>query len=822
MDSYKFSGKLFIIIMVMFISISSASCIEEPVSGESNTLIFSEYLEGSGYNKALELYNPTDQPVDLSEYKIVKYVNKNENNKQELSLSGKLPNYKTYVIVNKDATSELKEKGNINNDTTITTFNGDDMLELVKNNEVVDRIWFTEKKDGANIKIMRKAHITKGNIEKISPSDEWIFSNNIDDFSTLGVFSNNEPPTTQLRIHDIQGASHFSPIKNKNVSDIEGVVTAILYKYKKNSSGEFYRVFDGFTIQERDEFIDNDIKTSEGILILPLKTPSSKYDYKKPDFIDVGDLIKVSGKVIESGYPGELKQTSILVQTESNIKEISSNNSLPSPVIIGTGKGKRMVSTSIIYSEDESVAFDDANFNPETDAMDFYESLEGMLIQINRPHIIGANEKFGEVYVLADNGIASTSKLNSYGGIKTTKNNKNPEIFIIGENAYPITEPKGNKTTTGFIDKSFMPKTGDKFDSSITAVVSYAFGTYKVYNINHLPKLVDCGLVQPSAKIVPDYNKLTIASFNIENFNKNVGEEKIERLARAIICNLKAPDIIGVVEVQDNNGPIDDGTTDASQSYKTLINKIAQLSPKGKKYNYKFTDIAPENDKDGGQPGSNIRVGFLYRTDRVILVGNESNKGTFSDKGIYTNGHLNKNPVRIDPQNTAFYGTRKSLATEFQFKGQQIIVINNHFSSKRGGKGIFTVYSEAERKQKDNTTKRVEQATAVRDFVKTIPNNERTTVVVLGDMNDYEYSDPIVVLEDNGNMNNLFKDINVNERFTYIHGGSSQVLDNVLINSRFANKTTINPVNMNSMFVEADGRCSDHDPVLIQIDFTKN
>ncbi len=33
-----------------------------------------------------------------------------------------------------------------------------------------------------------------------------------------------------------------------------------------------------------------------------------------------------------------------------------------------------------------------------------------------------------------------------------------------------------------------------------------------------------------------------------------------------------------------------------------------------------FTDIAPVEDEEGGQPGGNIRVGYLYRTDRVTLV----------------------------------------------------------------------------------------------------------------------------------------------------------------------------------------------------------
>lgn len=826
MKFFKSIKKTCFILSSMLILSSFTGCFGNLVNSEEDdkTLFISEYLEGTYFNKAIELYNPTNQTIDLSEYEIIKYINTNENNSVTLELRGQIDANETFVITNYNADNDLKEKGDINNNNTVTTFNGDDMLELSKNGAAIDRIWFTSKTDGANIKAIRKSTVTKGNTSKSTPSDdEWVFSNDISDFSTIGVFSANEaPPTTNVRIHDIQGASHFSPMKNQMVTDIEGIVTAILYKYKKNSSGEYYRVFDGFVIQEKDEFVDDDYKTSEALLILPLKTPSSKYEYAKPSFLDVGDLVKVSGEVIESGYPGELKQTAIKVQYPDNdITEISSNNPLPSPVIIGTNQGERMPSTSVVYDEDESIAFNDDAFDPENDAMDFYESLENMIIQINNPHIVGVKEKYGEIYVLADNGEASSNKLNSFGGIKITENNKNPELLIIGENAYNITEPKGDNTSTGFIDKTFMPKTGDKFDAPIKAIVNYSFGNYKMYNIHELPNIIDGGLTKPVTSIIPDSNKLTIATFNIENFHKGVGVEKIERIASAILYNLKSPDIIALVEVQDNNGAVNDGTTDASESYNVLINKIKEISASdGMEITYEYTDIAPENNKDGGQPGGNIRVGYLYKNNRVTLVGNGANKGLFNDKGIYQNGHLNKNPVRIDPQNPSFENTRKSLAAEFYFNGHQVIVINNHFSSKSGSVGLFTVYSDEERKIKDKTPKRINQAQVIHDFAQSIiSSNSEAIVVVIGDMNDYEYSDPINTLKGNNLLYNLYDKLPENERFSYIYTGNSQVLDNVLINSSMENNTVIDPVNINSMFVDEAGRCSDHDPVLIQISY---
>lgn len=44
---------------------------------DCSELFFSEYVEGSGTNKALEIYNPTENPIDLSEYSIKRYNNGN-------------------------------------------------------------------------------------------------------------------------------------------------------------------------------------------------------------------------------------------------------------------------------------------------------------------------------------------------------------------------------------------------------------------------------------------------------------------------------------------------------------------------------------------------------------------------------------------------------------------------------------------------------------------------------------------------------------------------------------------------------------------------
>lgn len=89
--------------------------------------------------------------------------------------------------------------------------------------------------------------------------------------------------------------------------------------------------------------------------------------------------------------------------------------------------------------------------------------------------------------------------------------------------------------------------------------------------------------------------QLSVATYNIENFYPGVSSAKINKLAESIVNNIKSPDIIGLVEVQDNNGEQNNGTTAADQSYQTLINAIKAAG--GPTYN--FTDIAPVNNNDG-------------------------------------------------------------------------------------------------------------------------------------------------------------------------------------------------------------------------------
>ncbi|HEY9641614.1 MAG TPA: Ig-like domain-containing protein, partial [Coleofasciculaceae cyanobacterium] len=302
-------------------------------------------------------------------------------------------------------------------------------------------------------------------------------------------------------------------------------------------------------------------------------------------------------------------------------------------------------------------------------------------------------------------------------------------------------------------------------------------------------------------------NQLTVATFNVENLDPGDGATKFNALASAIVNNLKSPDIINVEEVQDNNGPTNDSVVDASTTFQTLINAIAAAG--GPTYEYR--QINPVDDTNGGEPGGNIRVGFLYNPGRVTFVdrpgGTSTSSTTVTDVGNNGTPDLSASPGLIDPTNSAFSSSRKPLVGEFSFNGQTVYVIGNHFNSKGGDQPLFgpnqppTLNSEVQRTQ---------QATIVKNFVQSIlaidPN---ANIVVAGDLNDFEFSNPLNLLK-SGGLNDLVETLPANERYTYNFQGNAQTLDHILTSNNLLSKLDgFDVVHINSEFAD---QVSDHDP----------
>ena len=574
-------------------------------------------------------------------------------------------------------------------------------------------------------------------------------------------------PKEVKNIGEVQGESHQSPLVGKEVVINNVVVT--------KTDGD-----KGFYVQ--DKVSDNNPKTSDAVYVA------------SEEKVESGDLLKVQGTVKE-GYMEEYS-----VRPGQTFKKPA--GSLTVTQIINatiTKLGKADLPKALNISEKmpkDIVDNTPTKYNPETEALDYWESLEGMRVEVTKPKVTGPQYK-GDIYVLP--GDYKGQKLNNIGGVNLRPGVQNTEVL-------PITV--GNK---------FVAKAKDYFNENITGVVTYKNKTYKI-DPSSVPAIQDGGLKREVSKIYPAEDKLTIASYNIENFSANnnghdeTPEEKVDKIANSFIKEVHSPDIITLIEVQDNNGGVNDGTVDGVKSGEKLAQRIKSLGGP----DYKYTEIAPVDGKDGGKPGANIRVAYLYNPKRVTLIGKE--KGGSEEAARFVNGHLEKNPARIDPTSVHFEKVRKSLAAEFEFKGERIVVIANHLKSKLGDDAI---YGSNQPSVENTKAKRIEEAKILNAFIKEgLRQNPNLKFVLTGDFNDFEFSDSVKTIVGN-ELVNLMAEHEQGDRYSYFYRGSNQSLDNILISKNIKDKVVFSPVHINASFMEEHGRASDHDPVVVQIDFSK-
>ncbi len=93
---------------------------------------FSEYIEGSSYNKALEIYNGTGSPVNLSDYQVMLFSNGASSASTTLTLSGVLDHNDVYTLAHSNADFALTSLADYINNGGVLNYNGDDALALYK------------------------------------------------------------------------------------------------------------------------------------------------------------------------------------------------------------------------------------------------------------------------------------------------------------------------------------------------------------------------------------------------------------------------------------------------------------------------------------------------------------------------------------------------------------------------------------------------------------------------------------------------------------------------------------------------------------------
>ena len=204
-------------ILSFILTLSSFSLIAQDCS----ELFFSEYVEGSSNNKAVEIYNPTNAPIDLSSYSIERYSNGSDAVSDGMDLSGTLNAGETWIVTNSD-TNSANEFGYIMVELynmadqwapvypSPLYMNGNDAMTLSKNGTIIDIIgkigedpgdaWtddatagFTDGNGGAwwtkNHTLVRKASVKSGITTSpilFNPAAEWD-SLSINTWTNLGT-----------------------------------------------------------------------------------------------------------------------------------------------------------------------------------------------------------------------------------------------------------------------------------------------------------------------------------------------------------------------------------------------------------------------------------------------------------------------------------------------------------------------------------------------------------------------------------------------------------------------------------------------------------
>ena len=575
------------------------------------------------------------------------------------------------------------------------------------------------------------------------------------------AFSGVDPPQPSrpaASINDIQAAAHVSPLVGRCVGRVEGTVTAILGQRKGSA----------FWVQQTPG--DDDPATSEGLFVTALEGVPT---------VAVGDAVRLTGRVEEPLWRMELPVTRLVAD---RVEIIDHDRGLPSSVVMGTGG--RLIPTPNI--DDDGLTL----FEPDSDAIDFYESLEGMRVVVNDGVVVGPTSKYGDIVVLSDSGTDARQR-SGRGGVVIKPENNHPERIMISDR---------------LVDDPPAVMVGDRLSGEIEGVLHYSYGSYKMLNTEPLSLETRADVSHAPSTLAADKNHVTVASFNVENLFLGSNESKISVLAETIVHHLGAPTVLALQEIQDDTGPEDDGTVSAAATLGRLVDAVVAIG--GPRYDWRQID--PVDKADGGQPGANIRVALLFDPSRGRV---EDRFATAGAAMVVTGPHLHPNPALVNPTDPAFSRSRKPLAVELEVDGRRFFFIVCHLRSKGGDDPLFGRRQPPIRWSEDQ---RRPQTAIVRNLVgEILALDPQARIVVLGDLNDFEFREPVEELSA-APMVNLIRELTESGRFTYVFQGNSQVLDHIIVSRALADDAEIEVIHVNAEF-PASERASDHDPVLARL-----
>lgn len=694
-----------------------------PITASADVLI-SEYVEGTGFSKAVEIYNAGTASVDLTGYSLAYYSKGDTAPKTILDLSGNLDVAGIKVITNNHADNAIVLDASIDAEAATIYFNGDDKVGLLKDGVLVDILGEigTTGDWAKDVTIERNAAVTSANASYVE--SEWT-NKATNDFAGLGVRSGNfdggetpEVPTfscvgeTITPIYKVQGAGDSSPLvpdgkyESAEAVVIKGVVTARGESMQK-----------GFYLQEAQG--DGSPYTSDGV------------------FVYLGD------KAAESIQPGVEVCVKGLVQEKYGQTQIVGD---AAKIDIGE-QGEELAATSFYVADGENLA----------QALERYE---GMHIVLDAGSDMKISRNFSFDYSSYRNNMVLSHKAPlmkptqvhaplSDAAVALQTANRINELYI--ESDYKAKNGEVPYFPDFNAETGYM-RVGDQM-TNISGVVGYSYNNYRLIVTN---EITAGDLIRESdrtdAPAIVTQGDIRVASFNVLNFfNDMVGGDEtpngnrgasteedmlLQRTKLVSAITAMNADIVGLMEIANNGF----GEMSAIQNLLTAIN--AELSDEDA---YSFIEIADEDKYQGKFIGSDaIAVGILYRAATVtpeeaafVIKTPEQHAAA----GVAMRGEGEMSPAYSKYQ-------RHSLGQTFKIHDEKLTIVVNHLKSK-GSECLedwieFADDVDPADLQGHCNEFRVSAAKAIGDALTDIEGD----LLVIGDMNAYGMEDPIAVLTD--------------------------------------------------------------------------
>ncbi|MDC7220568.1 MAG: carboxypeptidase regulatory-like domain-containing protein [Spirochaetales bacterium] len=666
--------------------------------------------------------------------------------------------------------------------------------------------------------------LSAGNYSVSGEIDGWIVVYEEDSYLSLRWEESVEIELTaydlseSLPISVIQGSNAKSSLDGESVVDIEGVVT------KLNTAD-----YDGFFMQTAT-IDDYDFSSSCGIFVYTEDEDGSGTVSTVPYDLAVGDLVKVSGTVTELqvenylGYSDGLLTVTTLTDPVAEVltEDYTTTYGEPDPIVIGDSASADISPGDITTAEE---------------MIDFMEAMEGMRVTVESPVAVGPESYSNMPVILSGVTYDLETEFSDNYGLLIHEDNLNPErMFIYYED----------------FDDVVLPGTTFNNGGDVTGVVNYTGdGVYTIEptDSDDIGEEADTSystVSKETTTVTHTDGTLRVASYNVENFGVELDDDgdqdtdsrddQASELAEDYVDRLLSPDIMVMVEMGDDYGStvynentkytyyVPDGNTSAEGNFEEFADSIYSDSgfdgdESDDPLNY--VDVEPEDGEEGGKPGMNIRVGVMYRSDRVTFTQrgdanyDDGVAPTLDDDG---NIQLTYNPGRIIDD--AFDGSRRPVVAEFDFEdgdgeNHRIIVIGVHFSSK-GSDDPY--YGEIQPAVCYSEESRIEQAEAVGNFVtQCLSLDPDANIIVAGDFNDYAFSDAAQVLISTTGLNDLTGDyLDSDDCYTYSYYGNSQQLDLMLVSDNLYGATSADGVDIVHMNSEVgwENEHSDHDAIV--------